>query len=771
MWERFSYYGMRALLVLYLVSYQGWIPREANGVYKWYTSLVYLTPLFGGYLADRFLGLRAAIILGGILMAVGHFLMAFEPIPIFYAALLFLIIGNGFFKPNISTMVGKLYPKNDPRRDGAFTIFYVGINLGAGLAPIVCGSLRKAYGFHAGFTAAGVGMGIGLAIFIVFQRRIARDIAAAGNSMMRAEPQRPIELSGAAGAAPLELSEDDAKPGATGFAGLVAKVYPVLLAAVGILFPAYNLLKLATGSAKLKDIFMPTAFAMIGAMLGFILLRRVKGAARDKSTVIFILFLFVVAFWFAFEQAGSTQNLWAEYFTNRSIPTLQYHLVWTLAYAGGGTAVAAIFLPPVRAMMERKGWVGERWKKLGTLPELAGVFATILALNAPRIIGAWGGSGRTEYTGEEWQSANAFLIVILAPLFSALWVWLAKQGREPSTPAKMGVALTFVALSFLAMMGSAMYENDSEVSVVLPEGRLPGAAFVQPLSADEAAHPENAKEKLDKIRAVFPDGVVPASVDLKSLPPSLQAIASAANGKIPLWFDAKRLVVDVQANALTVRGVLPRYEVNAALQASADPRLVKALEDLTDESQTITGKGSTTFVAAELPGAPAGFSIPKELVTLSDSRKEAFKATFDGRALRVEEKMNAPTKIAFISAGAPAEWRAAIEKVSERSQSGRVPGFWLLLSYFLATLGELCLSPVGLSMVTKLAPTRFASLFMGVWLLSSSVAQYAGGAMGELWGEIAPIDYFRFFVGTSILAALVLFTLVFPVKKLMHNAV
>ena len=114
---------------------------EASTVYKWYTSLVYLTPLLGGFLADRYLGNKWAVIIGAILMAIGHFLMAFEAECIFYAALVFLILGNGFFKPNMSTQVGRLYPQNDPRRDGAYTIFYMGINLGAFLSPLVCGWL------------------------------------------------------------------------------------------------------------------------------------------------------------------------------------------------------------------------------------------------------------------------------------------------------------------------------------------------------------------------------------------------------------------------------------------------------------------------------------------------------------------------------------------------------------------------------------------------------------------------------------------------------
>ena len=169
MWERFSYYGMRALLVLYMVNYFKWAQKDASSVYKWYTSLVYLTPLLGGFLADRYLGNKRAVIIGALLMAVGHFLMAFEHLTIFYAALIFLIFGNGFFKPNMSTQVGRLYPTNDPRRDGAYTIFYMGINLGAFMSPLLCGWLaaNTVGGYHTGFTMAGIGMVFGLLVYLV----------------------------------------------------------------------------------------------------------------------------------------------------------------------------------------------------------------------------------------------------------------------------------------------------------------------------------------------------------------------------------------------------------------------------------------------------------------------------------------------------------------------------------------------------------------------------------------------------------------------------
>jgi POT family proton-dependent oligopeptide transporter len=214
MWERFSYYGMRALLVLYMVNYL-LLPGNADGVvgyatlrsgfealfgplgvqplashiYGLYTALVYLTPVLGGLLADRWLGRRRTVILGASLMALGHFMMAVEQL--FLLALLALILGNGAFKPNISTQVGALYAPNDARRDRAYSIFYVGINLGAFLAPLVCGTLGEGVGWHYGFSAAGVGMVIGLLVYLRGQRYLpAQDRAPARDQTFEAETMR-----------------------------------------------------------------------------------------------------------------------------------------------------------------------------------------------------------------------------------------------------------------------------------------------------------------------------------------------------------------------------------------------------------------------------------------------------------------------------------------------------------------------------------------------------------------------------------------------------
>jgi POT family proton-dependent oligopeptide transporter len=213
MWERFSYYGMRALLVLYMVKYL-LLPAQAGNVvglatfkaaletvfgplalqplasqiYGVYTGLVYLTPIAGGLLADRVLGQRRTVILGATLMAVGHFMMAFEHLFLF--ALLVLILGNGCFKPNISTQVGALYAPGDRRRDRAFSIFYVGINLGAFLAPLICGTLGETYGWHYGFVAAGVGMTTGLIIYLIATPSLPRDAFA------RRESAQPLSRDG-----------------------------------------------------------------------------------------------------------------------------------------------------------------------------------------------------------------------------------------------------------------------------------------------------------------------------------------------------------------------------------------------------------------------------------------------------------------------------------------------------------------------------------------------------------------------------------------------
>src|SRR2546425_8541335 len=177
MWERFSYYGMRAILILFMVASPaagglGLSTERAAAIYGLYTGSVYFTAIPGGWIADRLLGLRRAVLVGGILIALGHYCLAVHAMPTFFAGLTLIVLGTGLLKPNISSIVGQLYRPDDPRRDAGFSIFYMGINLGALISPLVCGYLGQKVGWHWGFGAAGVGMTLGITQYVLGGSRL-----------------------------------------------------------------------------------------------------------------------------------------------------------------------------------------------------------------------------------------------------------------------------------------------------------------------------------------------------------------------------------------------------------------------------------------------------------------------------------------------------------------------------------------------------------------------------------------------------------------------
>ena len=197
MWERFSYYGMRALIVLYMIQTLAYSAQKAGNVYGLYTGLVYLTPLFGGYLADRYLGQRKCITFGAILMSAGLFMLAFGSKTLFFLSLFLMITANGFMKSNISSVLGLLYGEDNTKKDSAYTIFYMGINLGAFFSPLVCGTLAVKYGYEYGFAAAGVGMLIGLMCYKVFENKYLGDKGLYPVSALeKSENSNSLSLSG-----------------------------------------------------------------------------------------------------------------------------------------------------------------------------------------------------------------------------------------------------------------------------------------------------------------------------------------------------------------------------------------------------------------------------------------------------------------------------------------------------------------------------------------------------------------------------------------------
>ncbi len=292
MWERFSYYGMRAIFILFMTKVLIMQDADASQIYGSYTGLVYLTPLLGGYLCDKFLGNRRSIMIGGFLMALGQFFMflsasagAGAGITMMWAGLTSLIIGNGFFKPNISTMVGQLYPEGDRRIDSAFTIFYMGINLGAFFSPLVCGSLAEKVDFKWGFLAACIGMVVSLICFIIYQKKYL--ISEQGKEL--GLPVKKLDIQSIL----------------------------LILGSIGIVFFMLNFKQIFKNDVDI------ISYVIYGAMIVMPIVilsdKSLNAIERKRIIVIFILAFFVIFFWGAFEQAGASLTLFADKQTNRSI--------------------------------------------------------------------------------------------------------------------------------------------------------------------------------------------------------------------------------------------------------------------------------------------------------------------------------------------------------------------------------------------------------------------------------------------------------------------
>lgn len=284
MWERFSYYGMRALLIFYLTKWWLFDDGKSNLIYGAYTSLVYITPVLGGYLADRYLGQRRAVLFGGILLMLGHFLMAVEGnggqndpiINVFWLALAFIIVGSGFLKANISVMVGQLYSLTDIRRDGAYTIFYMGINVGAAIGTILVGYLGETYGWAYGFGLAGFGMLLGLVVFVL------------GRKSLRG-----------AGEAPAPISKNKE-----------FTLYGVGIGAVAVIWALIQYQDVIEGLLWVAGI----------ALLGYVIYEAFKLEKHARDRIFAILFLIALnpVFWGLFEQAGGSLNLYTDRYVDRA---------------------------------------------------------------------------------------------------------------------------------------------------------------------------------------------------------------------------------------------------------------------------------------------------------------------------------------------------------------------------------------------------------------------------------------------------------------------
>ncbi len=409
MWERFGYYLMIGIFSLYMLdAVMGGLafPREkAAETYGTFVALVYLTPFFGGVLADRVLGYRKSIVLGGLLMATGYFCVAFGGLSLFYLGLAFVIAGNGFFKPNISTIVGKLYEEGSPLRDSAYNIFYMGINIGAFASNFVAALLRNRFGWPAAFAAAGIGMLLGVAIFLAWQRHLASvpDRGTAGPVQNQALREIVLYIFLPAG----------------------------LLGSLGFFYLGPKL-----GSPS------TTAFAL-GVLPAVVYYARLYLTAsrqeRGPIGALLSIFLVVIVFWMIFHQNGSTMTYWADENTRRDAGVLA-PILRTLHFDQDATIGETIKDPDAQ---------GSYWRNVSPDQRpAAGVKITLIST-------------------ELFQSINPFFIVVLTPLLVSFWAGLRWQGREPSTPAKIAWGLFITAFSALVMVVAALV-NDGGATKASP---------------------------------------------------------------------------------------------------------------------------------------------------------------------------------------------------------------------------------------------------------------------------------------------------------------
>ncbi len=647
MWERFSYYGMRALLIFYMTKgFLGYGDKRAYAVYGAYTALVYATPFIGGMLADRLLGSRKAVVLGGMLMAAGHLLMTWQSDIGFFGALALLIVGNGFFKPNISTMVGGLYPKGSPKRDSGFTIFYMGINLGAALAPLLCGYVGETFGWHYGFGLATIGMLIGLAVFVaprgLTMALIVLGALAAAGSMVWFGWSDKFMLSVNAPVAVALIISAFVAAAAVGKGGLPDDVgrapasaannpagqwmvYGGVLVAV----PAIAFMVYRSGIASI----VLSVFGVIA--LGIILFEAFRGTKieRERLFVVLTMMFFSMLFWAFFEQAGSSVNNFTDRNVDRSRVVAEASRTISASDAG-----QTITFEPTQAQLGYPMPAGPGLIKAPIEGTISKVFVE---------------------SGADVAEASEMIAIV------------AKDDGKEKT-------FTLNSLD-AASTGGAIAWSDNIIA---------GTAVT-------------ADQDLGTI-----DGVRLFTIDrLDELRTSAREAADAAKDAAP---DSP-----ADPNAPRPATVDPKPSVTWTLQPE-------------HAGMTIGGK--------ETPASVFQAVNPICILTFG----LAFSALWGFLGKR---KMEPSTAVKFgfglfqLGLGFAAFWWGAQQSDSR----GMTSMIWLILGYTLHTTGELCLSPVGLSMVTRLSPVRIVSTVMGGWflatafsnLLAAVIAQLTGGEHGD----------------------------------------
>lgn len=452
MWERFSFYGMRILLVIFLTAplfgeNPGWAnwPREhALALFGTYASLLYLTPIIGGYIADRFMGYRGAVVLGCLIMTMGHASMAFETELTLYLGLAFLVIGTGLFKPNITSIISEMYKGNDTKKDGAYTIFYMGVNAGAFFGIMLCGYLGENFSWSWGFGLAGIFMFLGMIQFWQ-ARKLFGDIGA----QPKKEKTREVVLGEGEKLNPFTL---------------VDKLLMGVTATMGLLWLVNDPMS-KIGGVNLFDFqvmgYDGANFVILLALLLFLFLitartSRYTPVVRDKLIAVGIFAFFTIFFWAAFEQAAGSLNIFARDYTDRSLTgssALFFKVVDTFL-----TVVPLVIISWVLILLFQK-----TFRKIGISNIVLSIsFVIIWGIVIWKLNNEF--SKDTTEVGATWFGIlNSFFIIALAPLFSK-W-WESKYNPSGAMKYAIGLVLLGVGFAFLAYGSLAIPQGAKTASI------------------------------------------------------------------------------------------------------------------------------------------------------------------------------------------------------------------------------------------------------------------------------------------------------------------
>ena len=436
LWERFSYYGMRALLVLFMTAEAignnpglGLSVGEATAIYGLYTFFVYMLSLPGGWIADNIWGQRKAVFIGGIIIAMGHFSMAVPTTTFFFIGLALIVIGTGLLKPNVSSMVGDLYPEGGAKRDAGFSIFYMGINFGAILGPLLCGLLGEGYNWHYGFTLAGFGMILGLISYKIGGKYL----GTAGDLKVDVDPDTLAKRS---------------------------KIFYTVVSIIGALIVLLGFL-VSSGAIELALESLAGNLGLVAvvitiAFFGYIIFfGGHTGEEKKRLGVIFWLFILAAIFWSGFEQAGSSFNILASELVNRSAGP-------SVFLGGIGALVLTALLAVPLGYYTYKTWVRE---DIWSVAKIAVMFTSVGLLGLVYWMLSQVGKG-WEIPASTLQLINPSFIVIFAPIFGFMWTWLASKNANPSIPMKFALGLLGLSAGFFVLAwGSA---NASSTNLVSP---------------------------------------------------------------------------------------------------------------------------------------------------------------------------------------------------------------------------------------------------------------------------------------------------------------